>query len=658
MERWTDAAAAERVAEEERSRALRLDRAPLLRVALVGDADPDRPDARHGVVLTLHHLVADGWSLPVLFEDLLAGVRAHAEGRELAPVPSYREYLRWLTAQDSGRTRAAWQRALEGVTEPTVLGAALPADAVPVAPAALTAAVPVELTGALTAVARDRGLTLNTLVSGAWALALGAATGRDDLVFGAVVSGRDADVPGIDSQVGLFINTVPVRVRWSPADRLADVLLRHQREQADLLGHQYLGLAEVQSLVGAEQLFDVLFVFENFPPGTDEERPAELRITGTGGSVEARTHFAATLQVFPGAELALRLQYDRRRIAPERARRLHEVLLSVLGQLAADPDRSVGALALLAPAERAALEVGWAATEHPVPALTVAELLAERAAAEPDAVALVCDGEQLTYAELDARVNRLARLLLARGAGPERIVALALPRSPGHGGRAVRGAPHRGRVPAAGPRPPGRAAGAVMLDDARPVCVLADATGAARLPAGTAAVVRTARARHRRRAGRDVRGPAGARRARAFAPGTPGRLEHPAYVIYTSGSTGRPKGVAHPVPRADQHAAQPPRGDLRSDPGPDGGTPAADRAHRVVLLRHVLGGAALARRGPRGARLRRGAAPRRQQLVGVLRRAAHRRRQRDARPTRGPCSTAACSTGPTGRRWCCSAARR
>ncbi|MCE3554391.1 amino acid adenylation domain-containing protein [Pseudonocardia sp. RS11V-5] len=508
----------ETLAREERSRAFALDRAPLLRVGLRSEGDV------HSVVVTLHHLVADGWSLPVLFEDLLAILR----NEDPAPAPSYREYLRWLTAQDTARTRTAWRQALGGVTEPTMLGTALPADAAPVAPSVLTDTVPAE---ALSALARERGLTLNTLVSGAWAVAVGALTGRDDVVFGAVVSGRDADVPGIDAQVGLFINTVPVRVHWSPADRAVDALLTHQGEQAALLGHQYLGLADAQ---GGEQLFDTLFVFENFPPGADVPPTDGLRITGMGESVEARTHFAASLQVFPGDDLVLRLQYDPRRVPAGRAERLHQVFRSVLDQLVADPSRPMGRLELLSGTERAALEAGWSSTAQDIPELTVAELLT---ADRPDEIALVCGDERLTAGEFDARVNRLARLLLSQGAGPERVVALALPRS----SDAVvalfavlrTGAAY---LPLDLDHPAER--WAVMLANARPVCVLAAGAGIERLPAGAPWMSPDA--------SDFSAAPLTPAELGSFAPGTPGRLEHPAYLIYTSGSTGTPKGVVTP----------------------------------------------------------------------------------------------------------------
>jgi len=514
------------LARAERVDAFALDTGPLLRVALRSAGDS------HHLVITLHHLVADGWSLPVLFADLLALLRAE----DPAPVPSYREYLRWLGAQDTERTRAAWRTALAGVTEPTMLGVALPEDAPAVAPAVLTDTVPA---AGLTALARERGLTLNSLVSGAWAVAIGALTGRDDVVFGAVVSGRDADVGGIDSQVGLFINTVPVRVHWTPADRAVDALRRHQEEQAALLGHQYLGLAELVAAQGGEQLFDTLFVFENFPPGA-EERSDGLRIVGTGESVEARTHFAASMQVFPGEELALRLQYDPRRVTADRAQRLHRVFCSVLEQLVADPGRPMARLELVSQAERAVLETGWAATARDVPPATVAELLAAGAAERPDDVALVFGERRLTFAELDAAVNRLARLLLARGAGPERVVALALPRSL-ETVVALFAVLRTGAayLPLDLDHPAER--WAVMLDDARPTCVLAAGPGADRLPAGLATpVLDPAEA-----AGYSPAPLTGAELG-AFAPGTPGRLEHPAYLIYTSGSTGTPKGVVTP----------------------------------------------------------------------------------------------------------------
>ncbi|MDT7642817.1 MAG: hypothetical protein QOC83_7105, partial [Pseudonocardiales bacterium] len=366
------------VTASERAAPLALDAAPLLRVACVRCGPGE-----HALVLTIHHLVADGWSIPILFDDLVALYRARGSARDLSPISSYREYLRWLADRDRAATRAVWERALSGVGEPTLLGA-VGADAAPAPPRALEHAVAAADTAAIAALARARGLTMNTVVQGAWALAVGVVTGRDDVVFGAAVSGRDAGVTGIDEQVGLFINTVPVRVRWSPSETIAEVLARHQQEQSELLGHQYLGVSEIKSMIGAGELFDALFVFENFPVGAGTVGgDDELRIAGVRESLEARTHFAVSLQAFPGDELSLRLQYDDRRVDDDRAERLLETLLSILDQAVIDAERLVGRLETTGRAERAALEGWWAGSVRGCSELSVADVLEVRAGRSP-----------------------------------------------------------------------------------------------------------------------------------------------------------------------------------------------------------------------------------------------------------------------------------
>ncbi|MGH3613703.1 MAG: amino acid adenylation domain-containing protein [Pseudonocardia sp.] len=528
------------IALAERSESFALDAAPLLRVALIGQSA-----TRHALVLTIHHLVADGWSLPVLFDDLFELYAAQTSGRDLRPVVSYREYLRWLAGRDRTRTRWAWERALSGVAEPTFVGLAAPDEAPAGLPSAVEGTVPAPDTARLRALARDRGLTLNTVVGGAWALAVGAATGRDDVVFGAVVSGRDAEVPGIDEQVGLFINTVPVRAQWSPTDTVAAMLARHQQEQAELLGHQYLGLPEVQGLAGFRELFDALFVFENFPAVPDDS-DGGLRIAGVGESVEARTHFAVSMQIFPGEDLALRLQYDDRRVAHERAQRLFEWFVSFLEQFVADPDGLVGRLDVLGVGERGMLEMGWRSSARMLGGESVAEVLQWRGDGLSSKVGLVCGSQRLSFGELNERVNRLARLLSGRGAGPECVVGLALPRSVDmvvalfavlRTGAAY--LPLDLDYPAQRLR--------LMVGDAAPVCVLSSrgAVGAFG-DLGGAPVVVVDDAGVVAELGESSGGGLGDGERPVFAPGVSGRLEHPAYVIYTSGSTGLPKGVVTP----------------------------------------------------------------------------------------------------------------
>ncbi|GDY58176.1 hypothetical protein SVIO_087990 [Streptomyces violaceusniger] len=287
-----------------------------------------------------------------------------------------------------------------------------------------------EVTSALTELARGRGWTVNTLVQAAWGILLGKLTGSDDVVFGATVSGRPPELPGVENMVGLFINTLPVRVRLNPAESLSSLLNRAQEQASRLVEHHHLGLTDIHRLAGHPQLFDTLVLFENYPLGPEALRSPTngLRVAGVRG--HDATHYPLCLVATQQQSRSLRLRLDYRPDAFDRstvaslARRL-ERLLAAMG---ADPDRPLAAIDLLTVAERRQLAAPNT-TEAALPPSTVAELLATRAARTPDAHALMAGGTALTYAQLHARANRLARVLIERGAGPERVVALSLPRS-------------------------------------------------------------------------------------------------------------------------------------------------------------------------------------------------------------------------------------
>src|ERR1700683_1720060 len=229
-------------------------RPPLIRFSLV------RLGAgRFSLVLSTHHILIDGWSLPILVGDLLrlyqSGSEASGDGSALPPVTPYRDYLAWLGRQDQDTARAAWAQALAGLEEPTFL-ASRDRGRRAVRPERVTTIVPAGLTGRLAEFARRRDLTVNTVVQGAWAILLGMLTGSDDVVFGAVVAGRPAEIAGVETMVGLFINTVPVRARLAPAEPLGVFLARLQDEQSRLGDCQYLGLAQIQAIAGGSELFD------------------------------------------------------------------------------------------------------------------------------------------------------------------------------------------------------------------------------------------------------------------------------------------------------------------------------------------------------------------------------------------------------------------
>ncbi|MFF1508699.1 amino acid adenylation domain-containing protein [Streptomyces sp. NPDC058326] len=517
----------------DRAESFRLDRPPLLRATLIKDGQ------RHRLLLTLHHIVADGWSVSVLLRELTAVHR----GAELpAPVPP-EPYLSWLAGRDLDAAREAWRRALDGLADPARIPALSTTDGAartPARPEHVDTRLPQDLTDALTACARTHGLTLSSVFHGLWGVLLGGLTGGQDVVFGTTVSGRTTEVPGLDSAVGLFINTVPARVTLRPEETLTALLRRVQDEHSALLDHHHLGLADIQRIAGGGELFETLVVFENHPTG---DRPTGDHPTGdhptgqgpdgpliTGVEVLDAVHYPLALVVEPAdAGLLLRFKYDAARLDQVTVAVLADRFTGLLRTVVADPGRTVARTDLLSARERAHL-TELNATAHPVADATLASLFAASAARTPDAPAVVFEDTTLSYAELDRRAETLARRLRARGAGPEQYVAVAVPRS-AELMVALLGVLKAGAayLPVDLDYPEDRVA--FMLADSGARLVVTTAEAAARLPGvpGLELLV------------------VGAEDDRTTAPGTPVRAagpDHPAYLIYTSGSTGRPKGVA------------------------------------------------------------------------------------------------------------------
>ncbi|MFE9701916.1 amino acid adenylation domain-containing protein [Streptomyces sp. NPDC005930] len=522
----------DRLLTAERSRRFDPEQPPLLRFTLIRLGED-----RHRLLFAAHHLLLDGWSAQVLAGELFTLYGQRGDTAALPPVAPYRDYLAWLADQDRPAAEKAWADALAGVDEPTLVAPRAAAGAASL-PGRIADELPAGLSAALTAAARKHGLTMNAVVQGAWGLVLAALTGRDDVLFGETVSGRPPELPGVESMVGLFSNTLPVRVRVDLAASLADTLAGVQAQRVDLMAHHYLGLADLQRLAGLGTLFDTAVVFENFP--TDD--------TGDGRTVHGLTLSEVDTKGDNHYPLGMVVMHDERRtvlnwyyrgdlLDEELVHGAVRALRRVLTAFAEAPDTPVGRVRLLDDAETLRLTTGAAGDSVPAPAKVVPELIEAQAARTPDAVALADGTAELTYAELDARANRLAHALVAEGAGPERFVAVAMERSAElvvtllavlKSGAAY--------VPLEPAHPAERIA--LVLDDARPLMLLTDRATAGSLPDtrpptlvldDTEAAARIAR--------HPDTAPAGAGNT------PPLTADHPAYVIYTSGSTGRPKGV-------------------------------------------------------------------------------------------------------------------
>ncbi|MFA1559414.1 amino acid adenylation domain-containing protein, partial [Actinomadura chokoriensis] len=502
-------AEADAVVARERARGFDMTAPPLLRFVLVR-MGPER----FRLIFTNHHILLDGWSTPILVTELFLLYMQGGHDTGMPRVTPYKNYLAWLAKQDRAAAEEAWRRALHGVEEPSLVAPETAARA-PEPPKRTITELDEKTTRRLSRAARRHGVTLSTVLQGAWGLVLGRLLGTNDVVFGATVSGRPAELPGIEQMIGLFINTLPIRVRYRMDESLGSLLERLQQEQTDLLAHHHLGLTEIQRAAGhGGALFDTMTVLENYPfdPSSMDGSLNGVRIAAAD-SYDA-THFPLSFVAAPGERLSLRLHY--RPDVYERP--VVEALLArvrrFLEAFAEDSGRLIGTVGLVDDAGRATL-AAWNDTAGEIPSGTLPALFESQAARTPSDVALVCGGTALTYSELNESANRLAHELIGRGVGPEDRVALVLPRTPEivvailavlKAGAAY--------VPIDPDYPSDRVA--YMLEDARPALTIT----ADDFPDTV---------------GRPTHDP-----SRALRP------ENAAYVIYTSGSTGRPKGVTVP----------------------------------------------------------------------------------------------------------------
>ncbi|HEY0500383.1 MAG TPA: amino acid adenylation domain-containing protein, partial [Kutzneria sp.] len=394
----------------DRARGMDLAVAPLMRVTLARLAADEVL-----LVWTFHHVLLDGWSCAQLVQEVCADYKAAAAPPRRTP---FAEYLRWLSTQDVDQAEAFWRRALDGVEGPT----ALPFDRQPVESHRAQSCATVRVDYAaepLKALAHSLGLTVNTVVQAAWGLLLARRSGGGDVVFGTTVSGRPADLPGVESMVGMVINTLPSRIRVDDGRPVADWLRAVQQELSQARQYDFVSLAQLQGWVGTT-LFDSLLVFENYP--FDEEAIAAHGIGMHGMGEVQPTNYPLSVVVQPGGRLAVSFDYDPTLFDETTVRGLADQLELVLAEIVRAPGKPVRELDLLTDAERRLVLREWNATATAPSFDTVLTAFAHQ---DPAAVAV----DSLTYAELDARANRLANRLVKLGVGIEDRVGLRLERS-------------------------------------------------------------------------------------------------------------------------------------------------------------------------------------------------------------------------------------
>jgi amino acid adenylation domain-containing protein/non-ribosomal peptide synthase protein (TIGR01720 family) len=426
----------EDILRADRAREFELDHAPLLRFSLLRTAEDE-----HIFFFSHHHALFDGWSMPLLLDELLMLYRAARDGvsAELPAVVPFRNYVDWLARQDATEWRDFFRQALSGFSGATRLplpfedGPAEPGEILDDNYARKIRELDSSTSAALDAFARRYSLTQATLFRAAWALVLARYSGETDVLFGSVTSGRPPELPGAETMIGLFINTLPLRVRVPLDAPLLPWLAQLQELQFELIQHQHAPLAEISALAElpyGQPLFETILVYENYPLGG----PLFERMESFGMSelrAWDKTNYPLTLAVSPGTHPVLQLVYDRRRYSASAIEKLLGHLANLLGAIAQNAECTLGDLSLLDEAETRALVVDRnAAARSAYPERTLPQLFAERVALRPHAPALSYGGRQTSYGELASRARAWAGRLAACGIGDEALVGIYLERSP------------------------------------------------------------------------------------------------------------------------------------------------------------------------------------------------------------------------------------
>ncbi|MGE8064526.1 non-ribosomal peptide synthase/polyketide synthase [Pseudomonas sp. NPDC089569] len=417
---------------DEQKTGFNLSKPPLIRFRLVRLADES-----YEFIRSFHHILMDAWCISLVTVDFLKVYEALCNDHtpQLKSPRPFRDYIQWLQRQDAGKAEQFWRGQLQGLNAPTPLTVDNGVTRDRYTDAVLVDDQLIRLseqeTQALASFCRSNRITPNTFFQGAWSLLLSRYSGQRDVLFGVTVAGRPAELTGVAEMIGLFINTLPLRVSVDPEAPLDQWLGALQGLNVDMRDYEHTPLTDIQGwsdFPRGETLFDSILVFENAP--IDEqilEGGFQFSLDGMDHSVH--THYGLTVVILPEAELGIRVSYDRERFEAATVQRLLGHLASLVRGMLAAPNARLGSFELLAEDERRQMLGEWAVNPHAFPLeQSYAQLFAEQVAQRGDQLAAICDGESLTYTELDRRATRLAHALRDAGAGEDRLVALVAPR--------------------------------------------------------------------------------------------------------------------------------------------------------------------------------------------------------------------------------------
>ncbi|MGG1878420.1 condensation domain-containing protein, partial [Paenibacillus cisolokensis] len=544
----------ERVKEADLKKGFDLEKDPLMRVVVVQMAPTE-----YRMMWCFHHIIMDGWCMSIIVKDFTEFYNAIRKGRTVTEltremdeasrgVAQYEDYLRWLAVQSKDRALNYWRELLSGYECETGILPLEPARSSDTEAEVVHFGFGQEASERITGLAKQLNVTVNTVIEAAWGLLLQAYNNTEEAVFGKVVSGRNAKLKGIEETVGLFINTVPVRVQRRADTSVAELLDSLQKQAVETSQYDYCSLPEIQEQSQLRgRLIQSLIAFENYY--ADDQSSQMDGLSMEIESLKEQTNYPISLVVFLDEVLRLELMYDPRLYRASEMEKVLRHLDVILAQMADDPDQRASMIHMLTSDEEQRILEAFNATRTEYPSTrSIQELFEEQALATPDAAAVICPQASMSYAELNAAATRIMGELRRQGVLPGQLVGIVGEKSV-HMIAGILGILKSGcgYVPLNGSDPENRLR--FMIEDCGLDTILC---GEADLELFTKLAEDRRMIRLREVCERD-QGELGQEQASSSEPSPeassepsasyPGQASDLAYVIYTSGTTGQPKGV-------------------------------------------------------------------------------------------------------------------
>jgi amino acid adenylation domain-containing protein/non-ribosomal peptide synthase protein (TIGR01720 family)/FkbM family methyltransferase len=506
--------------------------APLMRITLL-----KTNNNRYRMVWTFHHLLFDGWSMPVLIQEFLGIYDANAHGTKLkvSNIDKFEDYINYIESRDKASEKAYWQKYFTGLEEGTLLPF-VQAGTAHNKGVGQYDTVYLNLDKAITskvqAFTQEQRITVNTLMQGVWAFLLHAYTNSSDIAFGSVVSGRPDDLPGVEQRVGMYINTLPLHSQLNKGSKMTDWLKTIQEQQVQSRNFQYSTLSDIQSWTGIQgDLFDSILVFENYPINSViNAKTWELKVEGI--QTYEQTNYPLTITIGSSDEINIRFRFNTGILDPVYVNAISNHFYLVMMQLLNNTGIVADDVHLLSPIQEETILLEFSQSKVAYPAeQSMVTLFEAQASRNPDAVAVSFEGQTLSYAVLNEKANRLAHLLLENGVKPEALIPVCIDRSP-EMMVAMLGILKAGAafVPVDPGYPDDRIA--YIVNDTSAHVLICNTESAQKIKKGHRIEVIELDADYEN-----------LNAYSAEAPKLNIASNQLAYVIYTSGSTGRPKGV-------------------------------------------------------------------------------------------------------------------